>query len=104
MASTLFYPAATRIHANLGWLSAYRSFVAGRRCDLNRQAFGALQILNDDTVAGGQGFGMHPHQNVEILTLPLAGALAHEDSLGHQSVIRTDEVQVVSAGAGIAHS
>ncbi|OGX90027.1 pirin family protein [Hymenobacter coccineus] len=104
MASTLFHPAATRHHANLGWLDAYRSFNAGGAYDANRQAFGALQILNDDTVAGGRGFGMHAHQNMEILTFPLAGAIAHEDSLGNHGVIRTGEVQVMSAGSGIAHS
>jgi redox-sensitive bicupin YhaK (pirin superfamily) len=104
MASTIFHPATTRIHANLGWLDAYRSFNAGGVYDPNRQAFGALQILNDDTVDGGRGFGMHAHQNMEIITFPLAGALAHEDSLGHQAVIQAGEVQVMSAGSGIAHS
>lgn len=104
MVSTIFHPATTRHHASLGWLDAYRSFNAGGSYDPNRQAFGALQILNDDTVAGGRGFGRHPHQNMEIITLPLAGALEHEDSLGNQSVIQTGEVQVMSAGAGIAHS
>jgi redox-sensitive bicupin YhaK (pirin superfamily) len=104
MVSTIFHPAATRHHANLGWLDAYRSFNAGGSYDPNRQAFGALQILNDDTVAGGRGFGRHPHQNMEIITLPLAGALEHEDSLGHQAVIRAGEIQVMSAGTGIAHS
>lgn len=104
MASILFHPAATRHHANLGWLDAYRSFNAGGAYDSNRQAFGALPILNDDTVAGGRGFGMHAHQDMEILTFPLAGALAHADSLGNQGVIRTGEVQVMSAGTGIAHS
>ena len=104
MASTLFHPAATRMHANLGWLDAYRSFNAGGQYGPNRQAFGALQILNDDTVAGGRGFGMHAHQNMEILTFPLAGTIAHEDSLGNQGIIQTGEVQVMSAGKGIAHS
>ncbi|WP_460547614.1 pirin family protein [Hymenobacter daeguensis] len=104
MASTIFHPAATRLHADLGWLDAYRSFNTGGSYDPNRQAFGALRILNDDTMAGGRGFGRHPHQNMEILTLPLAGALEHEDSLGHQAVIQTGEVQVMSAGSGIAHS
>jgi redox-sensitive bicupin YhaK (pirin superfamily) len=104
MASTIFHPATTRIHANLGWLNAYRSFNAGGVYDPNRQAFGALQILNDDTVDGGRGFGMHAHQNMEIITFPLAGALAHEDSLGHKAVIQAGEVQVMSAGSGIAHS
>jgi redox-sensitive bicupin YhaK (pirin superfamily) len=104
MASTIFHPASTRIHANLGWLDAYRSFNAGGAYDPNRQAFGALQILNDDTVDGGRGFGMHAHQNMEIITFPLAGALAHEDSLGHRAVIQAGEVQVMSAGSGIAHS
>lgn len=104
MASTIFHPAATRLHADLGWLDAYRSFNTGGSYDPNRQAFGALRILNDDTVAGGRGFGRHPHQNMEIITLPLAGALEHEDSLGHQAVIQAGEVQVMSAGAGIAHS
>ena len=104
MASTLFHPAGTRIHANLGWLNAYRSFNPGNAPEPSRDSFGALLILNDDTVAEGRGFGMHSHQNMEILTLPLTGALAHEDSLGNQGVIRTGEVQVMSAGTGIAHS
>ncbi|MVN75672.1 pirin family protein [Hymenobacter sp. HMF4947] len=104
MTFPIFHPAATRLHADLGWLDAYRSFNTGGSYDPNRQAFGALRILNDDTVAGGRGFGRHPHQNMEIITLPLAGALEHEDSLGHRAVIRAGEVQVMSAGTGISHS
>ena len=92
------------MHANLGWLDAYRSFNAGGQYDPNRQVFGALQILNDDTVAGGRGFGIHSHQNMEILTFLLARAIAHEDSLGNQGIIQAGEVQVMSAGRGIAHS
>jgi redox-sensitive bicupin YhaK (pirin superfamily) len=101
---TIFHPAATRIHANLGWLDAYRSFGRGPGVDSTRQAFGALLILNDDTVDAGRGFGAHPHQDMEIITIPLAGALQHQDSLGHEAVIRANEVQVMSAGTGIAHS
>ncbi|OUJ72285.1 pirin family protein [Hymenobacter crusticola] len=102
MSNTIFHAANTRYHADYGWLNAYRSF--GQTADPARQAFGALQILNDDTVAAGRGFGTHPHQNMEIITIPLAGALEHQDSLGHQAVIRAGEVQVMSAGSGIAHS
>jgi redox-sensitive bicupin YhaK (pirin superfamily) len=104
MGNTVFHPASTRIHANLGWLEAYRSFHPVEAPEPSRHAFGALLILNEDIVAAGRGFGRHPHQNVEIITLPLRGALVHEDSLGHTAVIRAGDVQVMSAGTGIVHS
>jgi redox-sensitive bicupin YhaK (pirin superfamily) len=104
MAQTLFHPASTRFHAAYGWLDAYRSFSSSASDPSRRRAFGALQVLNNDTVTAGQGFGTHPHQQMEIITIPLAGALQHQDSLGHQVVIGPHEVQLMSAGTGIAHS
>ena len=104
MASTLFHPANTRIHANLGWLNAYRSFNPGNAPEPSRDSFGALLILNDDTVAAGRGFGMHSHQNMEIITVLLNGSVEHQDSLGHRGVIQTGELQLMCAGSGIAHS
>lgn len=101
---SVFHPADTRFHAAHGWLDAYRSFTGREALDPTRGAFGALVVLNNDTVAAGRGFGMHSHQEMEIITIPLVGALQHEDSLGHQAVIRPHEVQLMSAGTGIAHS
>jgi len=104
MAQTIFHPAATRFHAAYGWLDAYRSFSSSALDPTRQRAFGALQVLNNDTVAAGQGFGTHPHQQMEIITIPLAGALQHQDSLGHRVVIGPHEVQLMSAGTGISHS
>ena len=93
-----------RGHANHGWLNAHHSFSFAGYYDPSRVHFGALRVLNDDTVAGGMGFGMHPHDNMEIITIPLAGKLEHKDSMGNSGVINKGEIQVMSAGTGVHHS
>ncbi|HEY1023164.1 MAG TPA: pirin family protein, partial [Flavisolibacter sp.] len=101
---TVLHKAATRGHANYGWLDTWHTFSFGNYHDPNRLHFGALRVLNDDTVAPGAGFGQHEHGNMEIITIPLSGALTHEDSMGNKGVIRPGDVQVMSAGTGIMHS
>jgi redox-sensitive bicupin YhaK (pirin superfamily) len=98
------HPASTRGGADHGWLKARHSFSFGGWHDPSRIHFGMLRVLNDDLVAPGAGFGKHPHDNMEIITIPLTGALKHEDSTGGQGVIKPGEVQVMSAGTGVFHS
>ena len=93
-----------RGHANHGWLDAYHSFSFASWYDPSKVHFGMLRVLNDDTIAPGMGFGMHPHDNMEIVTIPLEGALEHKDNTGGQGVIHRNEVQVMSAGTGVYHS
>lgn len=93
-----------RGYAKHGWLTTRHSFSFASYYNPEMMGFGALRVLNDDTIAPGQGFGRHLHQDMEIITIPLAGALAHEDSMGNTAVIRTGEVQVMSAGLGVEHS
>jgi redox-sensitive bicupin YhaK (pirin superfamily) len=104
MNKKVFHAATTRGHADHGWLNTYHTFSFAGYHDPERIHFGALRVLNDDTVAGGTGFGKHPHDNMEIITLVLKGALEHQDSMGHTQAIRPGEVQVMSAGTGIFHS
>lgn len=104
MATTVFHPATGRGHANHGWLDAHHSFSFASWYDPGRIQFGALRVLNDDIIAGGMGFGTHPHDNMEIITIILDGVLAHKDSMGHEQTIVPGEVQVMSAGTGIYHS
>ena len=104
MATTVFHKANSRGHADHGWLNAYHSFSFASWYNPERIQFGTLRVLNDDTVAAGMGFGTHPHDNMEIITIPLEGDLAHKDSMGNESIIKTGEVQVMSAGTGIQHS
>ena len=104
MGNTLLHKANTRGHADHGWLNAYHSFSFASWYNPDRVQFGALRVLNDDTVAAGMGFGTHPHDNMEIITIPLEGDLAHKDSMGNTEVIKTGDVQVMSAGTGIQHS
>lgn len=104
MANTIFHAADTRGHADHGWLNAHHSFSFAGYHDPSRIHFGALRVLNDDIVAPGMGFGKHPHDNMEIITIVLDGALEHKDSMGHTQAIHPDEVQVMSAGTGVFHS
>lgn len=101
---TVFYKADTRGYANHGWLRSYHTFSFANYYDRARMNFGLLRVVNDDKVAGGQGFGTHPHENMEIVSIPLSGALAHRDSMGNVHTIQSGEVQVMSAGTGITHS
>lgn len=101
---TIYHSADSRGHANHGWLNAYHSFSFANYYNPERIHFGALRVLNDDTIAPGEGFGAHPHDNMEIITIPLSGDLEHKDSMGNSGVIRNGEIQVMSAGAGIQHS
>ena len=100
----ILYPEKERGHANHGWLNAKHSFSFANWYNPDKINFGALRVLNDDIVAPKMGFGTHPHDNMEIITIPLRGKLEHKDSMGHTSVITTGEIQVMSAGTGILHS
>ena len=101
---TVLHKAETRGHANHGWFNSYHSFSFAGYYEPSRIHFGALRVLNDDTVAAGMGFGTHPHDNMEIISIPLSGDLKHKDSMGNETVIKQGDVQVMSAGTGIAHS
>jgi redox-sensitive bicupin YhaK (pirin superfamily) len=104
MIATVLHKANTRGHADHGWLNAYQSFSFASWHNPDRVQFGVLRVLNDDTVAAGMGFGTHPHDNMEIITIPLEGDLAHKDSMGNTETIKTGDVQVMSAGTGVQHS
>ncbi len=104
MKNTVLHKANTRGHADHGWLNAYHSFSFASWYNPDRVQFGMLRVLNDDTVAAGMGFGKHPHDNMEIITIPLEGDLAHKDSMGNEATIKSGDVQVMSAGTGIQHS
>jgi redox-sensitive bicupin YhaK (pirin superfamily) len=100
----LVYRSQSRGQANYGWLKTKYSFSFANYFDRERVHFGALRVLNDDIIAPGKGFDLHPHDNMEIITIPLYGALRHTDSMGHTQDIVPDEVQVMSAGTGLFHS
>ena len=104
MKNTVLHKANTRGHANHGWLDAHHTFSFANYYNPDRVQFGVLRVLNDDIIAGGMGFGTHPHDNMEIITIPLEGDLAHKDSMGNTEVIKFGDVQVMSAGTGIQHS
>ena len=101
---TIIHKANTRGHANHGWLDTYHTFSFGNYYDPERMHFGALRVLNDDRVEAGKGFGTHPHDNMEIVSIPLEGDLEHKDSMGNRAVIRQGDIQVMSAGTGVFHS
>jgi len=101
---TKLYEASSRGYANYGWLDTHYSFSFADYYNPDRIHFGNLRVLNDDIVQTGSGFGKHPHDNMEIVTVPIYGKLSHKDSMGHEQTIGPDEVQVMSAGTGIFHS
>lgn len=101
---TILHKADTRGHANHGWLDSWHSFSFGSYYNPERINFGALRVLNDDTVAAGMGFGRHPHDNMEIISIPLEGELEHQDNTGTKQIIRKGDIQVMSAGTGIEHA
>lgn len=101
---TVVHRSESRGFADHGWLRSRHSFSFAGYYNPERVHFGALRVLNDDQVAGGQGFGTHPHQNMEIVSIPLYGDLEHKDSTGRNEVIRSGDVQIMSAGSGIRHS
>jgi redox-sensitive bicupin YhaK (pirin superfamily) len=101
---SVLHKANTRGHANHGWLNSYHTFSFAGYQDASRMHFGALRVLNDDTVAAGMGFGTHPHDNMEIISIPLSGDLHHNDSTGRDKIIKEHDVQIMSAGSGIQHS
>ncbi|MDF1573820.1 MAG: pirin family protein [Bacteroidales bacterium] len=102
--NTVLHKADTRGHADFGWLDSYHSFSFADYYNPERMHFGALRVLNDDRVAGGRGFEKHPHDNMEIISIPLKGDLEHKDSLENVAVIKEGDIQVLSAGTGIYHS
>lgn len=104
MSKTVIHRADTRGHANHGWLDSHHTFSFARYYNPERMGFGLLRVINDDVVAGGMGFGAHPHDNMEIISIPLSGTLEHQDSTGNREVIRTNDVQIMSAGFGLTHS
>ena len=104
MANNVLHKAETRGHANHGWLNSHHSFSFANYYNPERMNFGVLRVLNDDTVEAGRGFGTHPHDNMEIISIPLEGDLEHKDSMGTVATIRNGDVQVMSAGTGIYHS
>ncbi len=100
----IIHRAGSRGHANHGWLNTHHTFSFANYHNPERIHFGALRVLNDDEVSGGMGFGTHPHDNMEIVSIPLEGSLEHQDSMGNKTVIRKGEVQIMSAGTGVRHS
>lgn len=101
---TIYHAADSRGNADHGWLKSRHTFSFANYYDPQRMGFGALQVINDDFVTAGQGFGKHSHRDMEIISIPLLGKLAHGDSIGNEGVIETGEIQVMSAGTGIIHS
>lgn len=101
---TILHPSSSRGTADHGWLKTAHTFSFAGYYNPERVHYGVLRVLNDDWIAGGTGFGKHPHDNMEIVTIPLTGALEHQDSMGNKEVLRMGEVQAMSAGTGVFHS
>jgi hypothetical protein len=101
---TIYHAADSRGNANHGWLKSKHTFSFANYHDPERMGFGALRVINDDFVIGGQGFGKHSHRDMEIISIPLSGKLGHGDNIGNNGIIETGEIQVMSAGTGITHS
>ena len=102
--NSVLHKANTRGHANHGWLESYHTFSFANYHNPERMNFGVLRVLNDDRVSQGMGFGKHPHDNMEIISIPLEGDLEHQDSMGNTTVIKEGDIQAMSAGTGIFHS
>jgi len=100
----IIHRAEERGYADHGWLKAHHSFSFANYHDPGKVHFGELRVFNDDSIAPGMGFGKHPHDNMEIVTIPLSGAVKHGDSMGNQGIINAGDVQIMSAGTGIVHS
>jgi len=100
---TLLHKADTRGYFDHDWLKTSHTFSFARYYDSERVHFGALRVLNDDTISAGEGFGRHPHDNMEIITIPLQGGVLHRDSMANEEIIKAGEIQVMSAGTGIFH-
>ncbi len=101
---TILHSSDRRGHVSFGWLDSHHSFSFGNYYEPEKIHFGVLRVLNDDIITGGSGFGTHPHDNMEIVSIPLKGAIEHKDSTGTQAVINENDVQIMSAGTGISHS
>ena len=101
---TTLHQAATRGLANHGWLKSNHTFSFANYYNPERMGFGTLRVLNDDFVEAGRGFGRHPHDNMEIISIPLSGDLKHQDSMGNETIIKQGDIQAMSAGTGVAHS
>ncbi len=101
---SVLHKASSRGHANHGWLDTHHTFSFANYYNPQRMNFGVLRVLNDDVVQGGRGFGRHPHDNMEIISIPLQGDLEHQDSMGNTAIIKQGDVQVMSAGTGVYHS
>ena len=100
----IIHRADTRGYATHGWLESYHTFSFANYYNPERIHFGVLRVLNDDRIDAGMGFGTHPHENMEIISIPLEGDLQHKDSMGNTAIIRQGDIQVMSAGTGIQHS
>lgn len=104
MTKSILHKAESRGDANHGWLHSKHSFSFANYYNPERMNFGTLRVLNDDIIAGNEGFGMHPHDNMEIISIPLSGELKHSDNMGNTTIIKAGDIQVMSAGTGVFHS